>query len=463
MEHSWQVNHLPKLNVSNPMTGDVAICCSLTEQGQFSAGQSDNRIAFVAPLDSRSDLEWLLRGLHLYPNIRHLVLCGKDQRTAGKALLALWNIGLDANGQIPGARGRLSAELDSAAVDALRDAVQVSDLRGKGPDDVDRSIRDLAEQDVSRQREPQELPNPKIPDRDVFLSRKTSFPIFSSDVGDSWLQLLNLALKIGTDKQSAGGERFAEALNAMVTIETPVLEDGEQKALGFPGYFDFNANDFERFNLSFYAEKLLNGDGVDQLEAVCNRLKKSLDTRSGTMVFLEPDDLATMTLTPDLISATFNVIDEKLYGSFVLRSTDIYTDWPLEAMVLTDLQRKIAVRLGLETGSYTFIIHSAQLYDRDWDRSQCVLDEFFKRPLPLHVDPSGVFLFGSDSGKARAMLLNHDASKIMWEDAFGDPEDLSWYIVDTMPWLLPQHIRYVGQECASLMRAMQDKECYLQG
>jgi hypothetical protein len=61
------------------------------------------------------------------------------------------------------------------------------------------------------------------------------------------------------------------------------------------------------------------------------------------------------------------------------------------------------------------------------------------------------------------MLLDHDASTIFWEGAFSDPEDLSWYIVDTMPWLHPQHIRYVGQECAALMRSIKEGEDYLQG
>ena len=310
---------------------------------------------------------------------------------------------------------------------------------------------------------PNALTNPTIPERAIFLSRKTTFPIFSSDVGDSWLQLLNLVLKIGTNKQTANGERIAEALNAVVTIETPVLEDGEAEVPQFPDYLDFNEDDFRRLDSSVYSECLRDSAGIDQLEAVCDRLKKSHDTRSGTMVFLEPNDVATSEVTSDLISATFNIIDEKLFGSFVLRSIDVYTDWPIEAMVLVDLQRTIAARLGLEVGSFTFILHSAHLYDRDWDRSQRVLKESFIRPLPLHVDPSGVFLFGNDNGSARAMLLNHDASNIMWEDAFSDPEDLSWYIVDVMPWLLPQHIRYVGQECASLMRAMREKECYDQG
>ena len=119
--------------------------------------------------------------------------------------------------------------------------------------------------------------------------------------------------------------------------------------------------------------------------------------------------------------------------------------------------------LGIEAGAATFVVHSARLLASDWERAQQRLDESFKRPLPLQVDHSGVFLFGSDSGKARGMLLDHDASAIYWEDAFDDAQKLSWYIVDAMPWLLPQHIRYVGQECATLMRAMQEKECYLQG
>jgi hypothetical protein len=181
------------------------------------------------------------------------------------------------------------------------------------------------------------------------------------------------------------------------------------------------------------------------------------------MIFLEPNDMASAESTANLISATFNVVDQKVFGSFVLRSTDIYNDWPLEALTLADLQHQIAARLGLEVGSLTFVVHSAYLYDGDWDRSLRVLKESFKRPLPLHVDPSGVFLFGNDGGSARAMLLNHDASSIMWEEAFSDPEDLSWYIVDVMPWLLPQHVRYVGQECASLMRCMREDECYEQG
>ncbi len=293
--------------------------------------------------------------------------------------------------------------------------------------------------------------NPEIPARKVFLSRKTSFPIFSRDVGDSWLQLLNLALRIGSDKQTDAGP-VAEALNAMVTIGLPVIaEDLEVEVTppeDFPACLVFDRDDFERHYERLQAPSL-------------DRLRKAIEA-SG-MVVLDPVELRKLDVAPNLVSAIFDVVEGKLYGSFVLGCVELFRDWPIEALALVRVQRELAAELGIESDAATFVIHSAQLLASDWERAQQVLDESFERPLPLQVDHSGVFLFGSDNGKARAMLLDHDAGSIFWEDAFDDAQKLSWYIVDAMPWLLPQHIRYVGQECATLMRAMQDKECYLQG
>jgi hypothetical protein len=460
MEHTWQVDHLPKLELSNPDAGDVVVCTSNQNGGLILPELEPERISFVAPLTSRCDVEWLLRGLHLYPNIRHVIICGDDAMASAEALLALWKEGLDEDGQIADSRGFLSRELESTSIDQLRGDVQLLDMRGKPVAEVSGVIRELPV--LAPERDPRIIPDPAIPERKVFLSRKTSFPIFSSSVADSWLQLQNLALRIGFGKAS-GGERRAEALNAIVTIEVPILEDGEQHERDdFPTYLDFSREDFERLYLPRFRECLDQQMGADQIEAIRDRLKRSPDSRAATMIAVESTE-ADSNSAPDLTSATFHVVEGELFASYVLQSSDVYTDWPLEASALVRLQRDMAESLGLGIGTATFIIHAAYLREGDFDRSMRVLDTSFKRPLPLHVDPSGVFLFGNDGGKARAMLLNHDASDILWEDAFSDPEDLSWYIVDVMPWLLPQHIRYVGQECAALMRAMREKECYLQG
>lgn len=457
MEHTWEPDHLPRLEVRNLEKGDVALCGSLAGQAATLPGLDRERVALLAPLRIRADLEWLLRGLLLYPGIRHLVLWGDDEYATGEALLVLWQQGLEDSGQLPDSRGRLGDELDAVTLDALREDVRLIDLRGKPPNEVAAAVADLPL--LGAQREPRSLPNPQIPLRKVFDSRQTSFPIFSGDVGDSWLQLLNLTLKIGIEKGAADGQRVAETLNAVVTIETPQLEDGEpeEKQEVFPGFFDFNREDFgHRFSL-VCEKRLLAGAGAERLEAVIDRLRASPDTRAGSVIFNDAGDSSA------LVCATFNVVGRKLFASFVLRSCDLYSDWPLESTALVRLQFQMAGRLGIDVGSAIFVIHSAYIDAEDWARSQRVLDEHFRRPLPLHVDPSGIFLFGNDNGKATAMLLAHDASTIFWEQGFDDPEDLSWYIVDTMPWLLPQHIRYVGQECAALMRSMRENECYLQG
>ena len=325
-------------------------------------------------------------------------------------------------------------------------------------------------------------PNPGVPKRKVFLSRKTSFPIFSRDVGDAWLQLLNLAFKIGTDQENGGGDRFARALNTVVTIGLPVIaEDLEveevPQAEAFPSILEFSREDFECYYQRFrapegieverdgtdYGNRLHAFGGIDQIQAICDRLQGSDGTQTETAVILQPGDFAGTAAVPNLISASFNVEGEALYGSFVLRSVDVYTEWPLEALALMRLQQDVASRLGLSIGPSTFVLHSIELYERDWSRTTTLLEEHFKRPLPLQVDHSGVFLFGNDGGKARGMLLDHDAGTIFWEGAFDTAQELSWYIVDAMPWIHPQHIRYVGQESSTLTHAMQDKACYLQG
>ena len=295
------------------------------------------------------------------------------------------------------------------------------------------------------------MSNTEIPERKVFLSRKTSFPIFSKDVGDSWLQLLNLALRIGSDTETSAGPA-AQALNTMVTIGLPVIaEDLETEVVppeDFPAFLELSREEFERR----YA-------GLDLPDL--GQLKREIETAGTAVIGL--DALRKLDLQANPVSATFTVVEGSLYGSFVLGSVDLFGAWPVAALSLVRLQRALAAKMGVESGAATFVIHAVQLLASDWKRAQAVLDASFKRPLPLQVDHSGVFLFGNDGGKARGMLLDHDAADIFWEDAFEDAQQLSWYIVDAMPWLLPQHIRYVGQECASLMHAMQAQECYLQG
>jgi thymidylate synthase len=477
MAHTWESQCLPKLEVRNSAAGDVGICTLWTPPKRLESHLDLPRVHIVGPLRTRAGLGWLLRGLYLHPAIRNLVLCGEDLSLTGDALLALWEEGVGDDELLPRSGGKLHPPMDREAVDLIRRYVKLWDWRGKSLKEVGRSIGEIPS--LRQEMEPRSFAPMDVLERTALPSRKTTFPLFAKELGDAWLQLLNLTLRCGTAKGASESERVAEVLNAVVTVE---LTDQEE---ALPPFFDFTPDEFETCHQRFtspsssgdseytYAERLKSWprssqeasgpQPTSQLERTIERLTRSHDTQSGTLVLLGPTDLDRLDDAPCVVSLTFNIVEERLYGTYVLRSEDVHNAWPLDALSLVRLQREVAGRIGIPVASATFIVHSAHIHERDWDRTQETLDRWFERPLPLQTDPAGLFLFGLDEGRSRAMLITHEADAVLWEGEFASPEDLSWYIVDVMPWLSAQHIRYIGQECGSLMRALQEGEEYVQG
>jgi thymidylate synthase len=267
-------------------------------------------------------------------------------------------------------------------------------------------------------------------------------------------------------------------LNAVVTVKL-ASDEGT-----LPPCFGLSDREFEAYYRHFtsphyledvgrtYGERLQNRPWFDQrkrmtqvnqLEGTVDKLKRSHNTESGTMVLLGPADVDSLDDAPHVVSVVFNIVEERLYGTYVLQSDDVYKAWPLNALSLLRLQREVSKRIGIPVDSATFISHSAHIYEKDWDRAMAELDRWFKRPLPLKADPSGLFFFGLQKGLVRAMLISPEVDKVLWEGEFSNPEDMARYIVDTMPWLEPQHIRYVGEEAAKLSRALREDVPYEQG
>jgi len=475
--HTWESECLPKLEVRNSATGDIGVCTLWTLLNRISPYLNLPRINIIGPLRTKMGLGWLLRGLYLYPAIRNFVICGKDLSTIGDALLTLWEEGLTEDNTLPRLGWKLYPEMDREAVDLLRKYVKVWDWRSKSLEEVGRDISAIPY--LTQEMEPRSFPPVVIPQQTTFPSRKTSFPILAEDVGDGWLQLLNLIMHCGTVKGTGKGDQLTEVLNAVVTIKL-ASEEGT-----LPPCFDFSTGEFEVYYRHFsslsrpddvdytYGERLQNWswfnqetnrmEQVNQLERTIDRLQRSHDTKRGTMVLLGSTDLDRLDDAPCVVSVTFNVVDERLYGTYVFRSDDIYNAWPFDALSLTRLQGEVSKRIGIPVDSATFISHSAYIYERDWDKAWTKLDKWFKRPLPLQADPSGLFFFGVENGRARALFVSPEADKVLWEGESSDPEELIRYIVDTMPWLTAQHIRYLGEEAARLTRALREDVPYEQG
>ncbi len=474
--HTWASECLPKLEARNSATGDIGVCSLWTPLNRISPYLNPPRINIVGPLRTRTGLGWLLKGLYLYPAIRNLVICGTDLSMTGDALLALWEKGLTEDNTLPKLGWKLCPEMDREAVDLLRKYVKVWDWRTKSLEDVGREINDIPY--LPQEREPRSFPPVVIPEQTTFPSRKTTFALFAEEAGDGWLQLLNLVMHCGTLKDTEKGDRLTAVLNAVVTIK---LSDEEEPL----ACFDFGADEFEAYYRHFispsrpedvdytYGERLQNWswfnqetnkvEQVNQLERTIERLRRSHDTERGTIVLLGSTDLDRLDDAPCVVSVAFDIVDERLYGTYVIRSDDIYNAWPFNVLSLSRLQREVSKRIGIPVDSATFISHSAHIYERDWDQAWAKLDKWFKRPLPLQADPAGLFFFGAEDGRVKALFVNPEVDTVLSEEESNDPGDLIRYIVDTMPWLTAQHVRYLGEEAVRLARAMSEGVPYEQG
>jgi tetrahydromethanopterin S-methyltransferase subunit A len=115
----------------------IAVCtlASIDLLEQISKSEIMHYVALVARLFSENKgIEKLMDYVLQHPNIKYIVLCGKDTKghLPGQALLALYKNGLDSGGRIIGSLGKdpMIESVTKDNVDEFRKRVQIIDLVG---------------------------------------------------------------------------------------------------------------------------------------------------------------------------------------------------------------------------------------------------------------------------------------------------------------------------------------------
>jgi tetrahydromethanopterin S-methyltransferase subunit A len=106
----------------------VGLCTLWTRQARLLRGVPRELYAACGNLYSLWGIALLVRGMLARPTLRYLVVCGIDYADTGRALVALSEEGLAADGTLPGTESRL--DLDAGEVARFREQVTVVDLRG---------------------------------------------------------------------------------------------------------------------------------------------------------------------------------------------------------------------------------------------------------------------------------------------------------------------------------------------
>lgn len=130
--------------------------------------------------------------------------------------------------------------------------------------------------------------------------------------------------------------------------------------------------------------------GPNQLGRVIHQLREKPDSRRAVVPILSADDYAQPHEDlPCTVSLQFlrraGVLDLIVY----MRSNDLFTGFIHDVFSFTMLQELVAADLGVKLGTYTQVVGSLHLYDRDRPRVEKYLSEGWQSPAEMPSMPDG--------------------------------------------------------------------------
>ena len=115
---------------------------------------------------------------------------------------------------------------------------------------------------------------------------------------------------------------------------------------------------------------------VDQLAEAVAQLKADPLSRQATVVLFHPElDYRVTKDKPCTNLMRFKIRDNRLQMITFMRSNDVMLGYPYDVFNFTSLQAVVASRLGVELGTYTHIVDSLHIYERDLAWGQAIVDE----------------------------------------------------------------------------------------
>jgi thymidylate synthase len=115
------------------------------------------------------------------------------------------------------------------------------------------------------------------------------------------------------------------------------------------------------------------GGKLSQWEWVKNILSKDPDSRQAVISIYQPRDLFASSLDiPCTCVLQYFIRNKQLNAVTYMRSNDIYLGMPYDIFSFTMLQEMLAIELNVELGSYTHMVGSLHIYERNFNIFDCL-------------------------------------------------------------------------------------------
>jgi thymidylate synthase len=406
----WPVFYGDLLKIGNP-DSNVVVCTLWTPKDVIYNKIPKEKYCVCGNLYTAQGINPLIKNILSNPKIRYIILCGKEMTDSGASLLNFMEKGVDENMKIIGSNAYIDSNIGFDMIEKIRKNITVIDMRGKEDEIVDTidtlPCKEAFSEPVLIERD--ETTYPTVSDENAFLIR-------GKTIAEIWLNILDIIMKFGEEKPSEYGIKQKEILDVMAVIETQ-----EEKIMP---WLKFTDEDLKRYYQKFfssekseslsytYGERLFKYPLVsakeksteeikstfDQIEGIVERLRKTPYTRRA-IAFTWNMNIDTKSENPPcLTQISWNIKNNLLYQTAVLRSNDMFGAWPMNAFALKELQKKIADRLNLKTGYLIMISNSAHIYENNWKECREILQKFFvDKMMSFEQDKLGYFVISIEN------------------------------------------------------------------
>lgn len=196
-----------------------------------------------------------------------------------------------------------------------------------------------------------------------------------------------------------------------------------------------------------YGPRLRHKKGGDQIEQIITTLRRKPDSRRAVIqIFDSADNLHhdQALQPPCTCTLQFLVRDGALQLIGYMRSNDVIRGMTHDIFCFTMLQELVARSLDLPLGTYTHMVGSLHVYDRDAVEAQAFLDEDWQQTTPVMPSmPPGDPWAGVDALLQQEALLRRDeadaAVALPDEDYWADLVRLLQVYALTRGRRLPEH------------------------
>ena len=373
-----------RLKIVNP-EGDVAITTlwskvesahQILEEAGVDLAPDSSRIGPIANLYGNG-LPQMLRNLLWNPQLRHIVILGKNLSGSREWILNFFEHGLE-EVEFLGAKAfrirNTTRTIDGCVQPQSFPHIPGFTVLGDVGDPATKAglkafFDGLPPQQACEDArvEPPPIPEPVV---SRFPSEPRGHTIVRDTPMEAWSELIFRLVRFGhrnTVAKKSGPESRLELQNLKIIIEQPREEaDDILQRYGFSlekfqGYQQRILDPNKPADLAYTYGNRLRGyfPNVDSLEIAGNRLKEKPESRHAYIALWDnARDLPEGTDTPCFVSAFFRKFEDKLTLTATFRSHNAMEAWPENVYGLIAIQRFVAEKAGMEPGPLTVFSHS---------------------------------------------------------------------------------------------------------